>query len=233
MTIADYIKDHVLEPRLREKQVVVLYDDSGQYRDLALSAASEEIRVIDAGKSIVKAREDAMEAVARRGRQPEKNPNVLIYVPSAPPSDEDARCADFFSALVEAGDSFPKGDSDSYLELCLQAKPDFATRLRELFSEGAPTFDAVDAIGAGGGDFPRLKTELGCESNAEILGTLLVPETGTREAPEIWWNLPKGISRFPESYPRLQTEEVECRMVDHPRRALALRPVLGICFRSS
>ena len=178
MTIADHIKDNVLEPRLREKQVVVLYDGSGMYRDIAFATASKEIRLIDAAESIVEAREVAMKSVAELGASPDKKPNVLIYVPTSPPADEDARCADFFSALAETGDSFPRGSGDDYLQLCLSAKPDFATRIRELFVEGDPTFDAVDAIGAVGGSFPRLKTELGCESNAEILATLMALEDG-------------------------------------------------------
>ena len=178
MTIADYIKEEVIEPRLRSKQVVVLYDAVGRYREIALSIESKDFCVIDASESILEAREAATEAAVQRGTSQEKNPNVLVYVPCAPPTDEDARCADFFSALAEAGDSFPKGDSDEFLELCLRAKPDFGTRIREVFADGDPTFDAVDAIGGDGGNFPRLKTELGCESNAEILITLLVPHDG-------------------------------------------------------
>jgi len=180
MTIADHIKSEVLEPRLREKQVVVVYDAAGRYREIALSIASDDIRVIDAGDSILEAREVAMEALVARGTQPEKKPYVLIYVPAVPPADEDARCADFFSALAEAGGCFPDPeiDKDRYMEICIAAKMDHATRVRELFADGEPPFEAVDAIGAGGGNFPRLKTELGCESNAEILITLLVPQEG-------------------------------------------------------
>lgn len=175
MTIIDHIKEKVLEPRLRDKQVVVLYDGQGRYREIAASTASDEICFLDAGESVVEAREAAMEALVDRGTKPEKKPYVLVYVPSPPPTDEDARCADFFSALAAAGDVFPSGDGDSYLNLCLSANPDHATRIRELFSDGEPTFEAVDAIGMAGGEFPRLKTELGCESNAEILATLMAP----------------------------------------------------------
>jgi hypothetical protein len=178
MRIADYIREQVLESRLKQKQALVVYDAAGRYRDIALSLDSEKVRVIDASESIIEAREYAMEALMGRGTQPEKKPYVLVYVPTAPPADEDARCGDYFSALAEAGDWFPKSDGDSYLELCLQAKPDFGTRVRELFAGGVPPFEAVDAIGDGGGQFPRLKTELGCESNAEILVTLLVPHEG-------------------------------------------------------
>lgn len=175
MTISTYIREKVLEPRLREKQVVVLYDDAGRYHDLAKSAASDKIRVIDASDSVVEAREAAMEAVTALGTQPEKASSVLVYVPGSPPTDDEARTSDFFSALAAAGDFFPNGDGDSYLNLCLSAKPDFGTRIRELFAGGEPSFEAVDAIGDGGGRFPRLKTELGCESNAEILATFMAP----------------------------------------------------------
>jgi hypothetical protein len=125
MKIAEYIKDQVLEPRLRQKQALVVYDAAGRYHYIAFSMAGSDFRVIDASTSIVEAREAAMEALVERGTQSDKKPYVLIYVPTAPPADEDARCADFFSAIAEAGDWFPKGDGDSYLNLCLQAKPDF------------------------------------------------------------------------------------------------------------
>ncbi|HRQ87156.1 MAG TPA: PglZ domain-containing protein, partial [Bacteroidia bacterium] len=175
MAIAEYIQIKILEPRLREKQVLVLYDEDGRYRKIAVSMASDEIRFIDAGKSIVEAREAAMEALVDRGMQPENKPFVLVYVPTPPPADEENRCADFFSALAAAGDFFPNGDGDRYLNLCLGANPDHAGRIRELFAGGEPPFEAVDAIGDGGGRFPRLKTEFGCESNAEILITLMTP----------------------------------------------------------
>lgn len=175
MKILDYITDHVIVPRLRQKQALVIYDAAGRYRDLVHSVSGPKIRVIDASQSIVEAREAAMEALVDRGTQPEKKPYVLVYVPAAPPADDDARCADFFSAIAEAGDWFPKADGDSYQDLCLQAKPDFGTRIRELFAGGEPPFEAVDAIGDGGGQYPRLKTELSCESSAEILSTLLAP----------------------------------------------------------
>jgi hypothetical protein len=178
MKISAYIRDQVLARRLRERQVLVVYDAAGRYREIVLSLGCGEVEVIDAGESIIEARERAMEALMARGLQPEKMPYVLVYVPAGPPADDDGRCVDPFSALAEAGDWFPRGDGDSYLELCLQAKPDFGTRVRELFAGGVPPFEAVDAIGGDGGQYPRLKTELGCESNAEILATLLAPHDG-------------------------------------------------------
>jgi hypothetical protein len=178
MKIADYITEQVLKTRLRKKEALVVYDAAGRYRHIVHAMAGDDTRVVDAGTSIVEAREAAMEALVERAAQPDKTPQVLVYVPAAPPEDDDARCSDFFSAIAEAGDWFPKGDGDTYLNLCLQAKPDFGTRIRELFASGEPPFEAVDAIGNAGGKFPRLKTELGCESNAETLETLLAPEEG-------------------------------------------------------
>ena len=177
MLIAEHIRN-VIESRLREKQVVVLYDAENRYHEIAAAIASVDFCLIDTSAAIVQSREAAVTALINRGGSPEKSPYVLIYVPGDPPADDDTKCGDFFSALAEAGDSFPKGDSDDYLELCLQAKPDYGTKVRKLFSNGIPSFEAVDAIGDGGGNFPQLKTELGCVSNAEILITLLVPKEG-------------------------------------------------------
>ena len=175
MSLADHIKNKVFEPRLRENQALVVYDAAGRYRDLAVGLASESVTIIDASHSIIEAREAAMEALVQRGQHPEKAPSLLVYIPAAAPADEDAQCADFFSAIAAAGDVFPTGDGDSYLNLCLSANPDYSTEIRKLFASGEPSFEAVDAVGVGGGKFPRLKTELGCESNAEILMTLMVP----------------------------------------------------------
>lgn len=175
MTLSDHIKNKVFAPRLEQNQALVIYDAASRYKEIVKGMASEGVTVVDASDSIVEARETAMEALVARGQRPEKAPSVLVYVPAEVPADEDAMCADFFSAIAAAGDVFPQGDGDSYLNLCLGANPDYASKIRELFASGEPSFDAVDAVGVGGGQFPRLKTELGCESNAEILMTLMVP----------------------------------------------------------
>lgn len=179
--ISDYIRERVILPRLHDKQVLVLYDEKRRYHEVARTLSSPGIRLIDASESILEARESAMEVLIERGRRPEKADLLIVYVPAAPPADEDASCSDFFSALAATGDRFPKGDSDTYLDLCLSAKPEFGGRIRELFQGREPSFAAVDAVGASGGDFPRLKTELGCESAAETLTALMLPKEDQAE----------------------------------------------------
>jgi hypothetical protein len=71
---------------------------------------------------------------------------------------------------------FPQGDGDEYLSLCLRAKPDHATAIRQIFanSSGGPAFAVIDAIG-GGVSWPQLRSTLQVESGREILAALLAP----------------------------------------------------------
>ena len=61
-----------------------------------------------------------------------------------------------------------------YLSLCLRARPDHATEIRQVFANasGGPTFAVIDAIG-GGVSWPQLRATLRVESGREILAALL------------------------------------------------------------
>jgi hypothetical protein len=78
---------------------------------------------------------------------------------------------------------FPQDDGDEYLSLCLRARPDHATEIRQVFagSPAGPTFAVIDAIG-GGVSWPQLRATLRVESGREILAALLAPERQPTEA---------------------------------------------------
>ena len=53
MSIAHYIQQEVLLPRARDARVLVVYDAERRYRDLCLSLANDELRVVDASESSI------------------------------------------------------------------------------------------------------------------------------------------------------------------------------------
>ncbi|WP_295543466.1 PglZ domain-containing protein [uncultured Thiohalocapsa sp.] len=174
--IADFIAQQVLLPRLAAHQVLALYDPEGRYRDLCLNLASERRRVVDASQSSIDSRLAALAALSALGDQ--EIDELLVYVPTARPLDEEAKQRDPFAIYGACGAVFPEGDGDGYLSLCLKAKPDFATQIRAVFAEDPdPAFSVIDAIGAGGLGWPALRALFAVDSGRDLLLALLVPST--------------------------------------------------------
>ena len=49
-----------------------------------------------------------------------------------------------------AAEVFPRGDGDEYLSLCLQAKPDYATEIWQIFNlDSNPDFAVINAVDGG------------------------------------------------------------------------------------
>jgi len=107
----------------------------------------------------------------------------LIYVPSKRPETDEQKQADPFALYAECGAVFPQDDGDEYLSLCLRARPDHATEIRQVFATtpSGPTFAVIDAIG-GGVNWPHLRATLKVESGREILAALLAPTTFQADA---------------------------------------------------
>ncbi|HPO57866.1 MAG TPA: hypothetical protein PLV53_03380, partial [Anaerolineaceae bacterium] len=72
---------------------------------------------------------------------------VLIYVPTKRPETDEQKQANPFALYAECGAVFPQDDGDEYLSLCLRARPDHATEIRQVFatSPSGPTFAVIDA----------------------------------------------------------------------------------------
>jgi len=183
-TISQFIQQQIILPRLRQHEVLVVYAPDGRYRELCLALASEKIQVVDASKSSLEARREALAALQRLGQSHSGLEGLLVYVPaSAPLSDEEKR-RDPFALYGACGAVFPdpNNDGDEYLSLCLKARPDYATEIRKVFAENPnPPFAVIDAIGGKGG-WPTLQTLLGVESARELLLALLAPNDDQRQA---------------------------------------------------
>lgn len=176
MSIAEFIRKSVLWPRLKQAGALVVYDADKRYRDQCFALATEKIRVVDASESSIESRETALSALREVGHPKALLEGVLIYVPAKRPETDEQKQADPFALYAECGAVFPQDDGDEYLSLCLRARPDHSTAVRQLFARepAGPTYAVIDAIG-GGVNWPQLRATLKVESGREILAALLVP----------------------------------------------------------
>jgi len=183
MSIAQFIRESVLAPRLKQSGCMVVYDAEGRYREQCFDLASDKVRVVDAAKSSIEGREAALMALRDVGHPKAALQAVLIYVPNKRPETEEQKQADPFALYAECGAQFPHDDGDEYLSLCLRARPDHATEIRQVFagSPAGPLFAVIDAIG-GGVSWPQLRTTLKVESGREILAALLAPSANQADA---------------------------------------------------
>lgn len=172
MNIEQYIQTQIFEKRLNQR-VLVVYDEAQRYADICSSMSTESISVVDASESSIESRELASEKLSKFSKGGNK---LLIYVPSAAPLTDEDKQKDPFSIYGACGEFFPSGDGDSYLSLCLKAKPDHQTEVRKAFEQDPnPSFAVINGIG-GGLQWPALRALLQVESSPEIVSALMVPD---------------------------------------------------------
>lgn len=182
MSMAEFIRESVLRPRLKETGCLVVYDAAERYREQCFDLGPD-VCVVDTSKSSIESREAALFALRQVGLAKAPLGGVLIYVPAKPPETDEQKQKDPFAPFSVCGGLFPQDDGDEYLSLCLRARPDHATEIRKVFagSPTGPTFAVIDAIG-GGMSWPQLRATLRVESGREILSALLTPTIGQAEA---------------------------------------------------
>lgn len=183
MTIAEFIKENVLRPRLKQAGCLVVYDPNNRYRSLCSDLANDSVRVVDSSESSIESREAAMLALNLMARPASTLESMLIYVPLRRPETDEQKQADPFALYAECGAVFPQDDGDEYISLCLRGKPDHATEIRRVFagSSDGPAFAVIDAIG-GGISWPQLRATLRVDSAREILVALLAPSASQTRA---------------------------------------------------
>ena len=179
VSIRDYIRNQIFARRAQERGTLVIYDPARSYRDIALSLASDQCRVIDVSDSVLEQREDATDALAALTEG--QIHQLILWVPAMRPEDNEAKQRDPFAVFGEIGTVFPLGDGDDYASLCRRAKPDHVPEINRLFVESEPGFDMVDALDLGG-SWPKLKTLLGVSSAREILLSILSPKPEQEDA---------------------------------------------------
>lgn len=179
MTLRDYIRDEVFSRRVQSRSCLVVYDAQRRYGEIVQSMATETCKVIDAGGSLIEAREAATDALLELADG--KLHQLVIWMPLKRPVESEDRQKDPFAAVAAMGEVFPKGDGDEFIEICRRAKPDHVTEINRMFEEGEPAFEMIDALDEGG-SWPKLKTLLGVNSPKEILLGLLSPKAAQEAA---------------------------------------------------
>lgn len=180
MSIAEFIQNKILRPRLQKVGSLVVYDPAGHYQDVCNGLSDEKLLVVDASKSSIESRVAAMQGL--RDVIARQLAGILVYVPAKAPQSDDERQSDPFAPIAVAGAIFPEGDGDSFESICLKAKPDHTTAIRAIFEQDvSPSFAVVDAIGGGLG-WPNLRALLAVESARDILFALLAPNDAQQAA---------------------------------------------------
>lgn len=180
MSIAQFIKESILQPKLKQTGCLVIYDHDKILRELCLDMASDRIKVIDTSESSIESREAAMDALREVCQTSIEG--FVIYVPLKKPIADEQKQVDPFSVYGQCGTVFPQDDGDEYMSICLRAKPDFSDEIRRVFKESpTPPFAVIDSIGSGA-SWPQLRALMKVESAREILKALLAPSAAQEKA---------------------------------------------------
>ena len=173
--IQEFIKRH-FEKKLESGCGLVVYDSKLFYRDIVLDLESEEVKVFDASKNVVTAREEALEYWVNEMPKNEQA-KVVVYVPFEARQEGAEVTTDPFVIFSSGGRMFPDEAIDQYRNLCIAALPEKEREINEFFDEEEfPSFDSIDALD-GGNLYPKLKSGLNASSSAEILLAMLVPSS--------------------------------------------------------
>ena len=199
MSLATFIRETVLRPRLKKAGCLVVYDPARLYQDVVSDLSDERTAVVDASERGIESREQALESFVSLANPGGKGPTELvIYVPTDPPKTDHDRVIDPYAVYTASGAMFPDGDGDEYISLCLKAKPDHASEIRRLFQDDPrPSFELVDNIGGGMG-YPTLRTLLRVDSARNILLAFLAPSEQQKsrlKGNEAWVSEAKALFR--------------------------------------
>ncbi len=65
MSIAEFIRESVLRPRLKQAGSLVVYDADVRYREQCFELADDKVSVVDASESSIESREAALLALQK------------------------------------------------------------------------------------------------------------------------------------------------------------------------
>ena len=180
--LADFIVKKIIDTRLDKHGALVAYDPDNRYKDICLGIESETTIVVDASPSSIEGRKRALNALCAISDPVGKAKRLLVYVPRKRPTSEEERQIDPFANIAAAGNSFPEGDGDEYLSLCLRFKPDHSEEIHRVFaSDPNPPMSVIDVIGKTAG-WPLLSHALGTGNTPDILLALLHPTEAQKAA---------------------------------------------------
>lgn len=192
MRIKDYITHHFRQ-KLVEAPTLLVYDETGRYHDLVGALTTDNIQVVDATQSFINAREEA-QRIYTQILPANEQARLLLYLPLTPPTDNQSRIQDPYFMFSLGGALFPHTPADRYSELCKACYPGQEAKIDALFADGEPSFETVDALGAGN-TYALLQTLTGgksgvTRSDAEIVLALMTATPDLAAA----WKKQKGIA---------------------------------------
>lgn len=192
MTLRDYIFQR-LHQKLTEAQSLLVYDTAGRYHELVLALANSHTYVVDASQSFIEAREEA-QRIYTEILPANEQARLVMYLPLKAPTDNQARIQDPYFMFSLGGTAFPLTPADRYNELCKACYPGQESKIDALFADGEPSFETVDALGAGN-TYALLQTLTGgksgvTRSDAEIVLALMTASPDLAKE----WKKQKGIA---------------------------------------
>lgn len=170
--IREFINDIIIQ-KLTSAKALVLYDPKHFYQEL-LPDLAKQTYVVDLRESVLTARENAYDFFNNKLVCDEKS-TLLIYSPFEAPLDEQNKIDDPFFIFTLGKNYFPFSASDKYETICKRCFPDKEQQIVELFSQGVPDFDTIDAL-SGGYTYAKLQTLTGGKSEKEILLVLMTAD---------------------------------------------------------
>jgi hypothetical protein len=170
--IREFINDIIIH-KLTSAKVLVFYDPTQFYLEL-LPDLSKQTYIVDLRESVLTAREKAYEYFNTNLVGDEKA-TLLIYSPFEAPLDEQSKIDDPFFIFTLGKSYFPFSASDKYETICKRCFPDKEQQIIELFSQGVPDFDTIDALSEGY-TYAKLQTLTGGKSEKEILLVLMTAD---------------------------------------------------------
>lgn len=121
MSIAEFIRESVLRPRLKQAGCLVVYDADKRYREQCFDLAADKVRVIDTSKSSIESREAALRALREVGQPKAPLEGILIYVSTKRPETDEQKQIDPFSPFAVCGSIFLRVESGREILVALLA----------------------------------------------------------------------------------------------------------------
>lgn len=192
MKIQDYIL-HYLSQKISDVPTLLVYDEARRYQEIVSNLVNETVHLVDASESFIKAREEA-QRIYTEVLPANEQARLVLYLPLTSPTDNQARIQDPYFMFGLGGTTFPLTPADRYSELCKACYPGQESKIDALFADGEPSFETVDALGAGN-TYALLQTLTGgksgvTRSDAEMVLTLMTASPDLATA----WKKQKGIA---------------------------------------
>lgn len=188
MKIVEFIQNK-FKARLKDSQVLVVYDAQNLYFDIVQSLRDHQTQVIDGSASTILGRFAAAKAWRELSVPEAATKQLVIYLPLKEPRSDEEKALDPYSLFAVAGSVFPESPAETYEALCKQAYPEYASEIDQLFrGMDKPAFAQIDAL-ATGSKYPILQSTLKVEGALELLVAFITPspeQTAALEGSTSW-----------------------------------------------